>query len=481
MLQSATLRRVLMGPIIAAVIGGAAADSSAQSRRPQRQQTPPAQPGQQGQPNQAAPGQPNQAAPGQPDWALEPSPYITRERPHRWTITAHMFIGASQWLESQDDALVPRHDTWEFSAATLVYPILPETGSSILEVRGPADKEIPAVTGRVELDDRPLSDTVTILRQGIGGGPLPCGTWRGQWQIEPPEAGAYRVREMEFEVASSIVSYRTKLDERGAREVDWPKGEWPPEAAATFQPQMFVDFDTQGRGYDMTPVADLLREWTDGKDPRTVRPVVLAKYLAGQVLQHVQINGEGLAFDQTGMWQGFDTPGAVAAAVEGRGTEIDLPCLLVAIYRAAGIPARLVIGYDEQSEGKQIYLEQKKGGGAIRVWVEFCLYDEVGRTMGWVPVDITKLRKKQNRLPDNYLDRPLRFFGTHDELDRVAPLAFHFHPPTTVRSYGSPALWGWFVTPTPPGRATQRVDFTITTTPRGGGDESHLPADKQEP
>lgn len=477
--QIATLRRVLVGTVLALATIGLPEHASAQSRRPQRRQPSPAQPSQVAQPGQAA-------APAAATWDdLLPSPFIERLSPRRWTVTANMTIGAAQWMEAQDDGLVPKHDTWEFDAATLVYPALGETASSILEVRGPADNEIPAISGRVELNDILVAQEATILKQGIGGGPLPCGTWRAQWQVAPSPEGAYTTREMEFEVVVAMQSYRTKFDETAAAQVDWPTGEWPPDAAATFEPQMFVDYDMQFRGYNMATVAALLDTWAEGRTIDEMRsqskPVMLAKWLAGQTLEHVQVNGEGLTFDRTGLWQGFDTPGAANAAEKGRGTELDLPCLLVAIYRAVGIPSRLVIGLDDEGESKQTYLDKQEEGNAIRVWVEFALYDEVNRTFGWVPVDITAMRKNSSRLPDNYLNGPLKYFGTNDELDRVAPLAFHFHPPTTVRSYGSPAMWGWFVTPTPPGRATQRVRFNMTSTPRGGGNESHLPADKLEP
>ncbi len=466
---------MLAGLSAAMVVGAAAEGAFGQSRRPSRKA-----------PNlqQVQPNQPGTVV-ASPWDDLEPSPFIKRTKPRRWTVTINMHIGASQWLESQDDGVVAKWDTWEFDAATLVFPVLEETASSILEVWGSGAEETPAVKGKVELADIPVAQSVTILKQGIGGGLLPGGTWRAQWQVEPLESGSYTVREMEFEISTSQVCYRTVFDERGAGAVEWPTGDWPPVAAATFQPQMFVDFDMQGRGYDMGPVTALLDSWGEGRSVeemrKQARPVVFAKWLAGQTAQHVQINGEGLTFDRTGLWQGFNPVGAAEAAATGRGTEIDLPVLLVAIYRAAGIPSRLVIGLDEKSKGKQTYLKQKKGGSAVRVWVEFALYDEANKTFGWVPVDVLQIRKRSSRLPNNYLNRPLKYFGTHDELDRIAPLAFHFHPPTTVRSYGAPALWGWFVTPTPPERATQRVRFNINTTPRGGGNESHLPADKMEP
>ena len=455
---------LLSGLVLSTVF---ASTALAQSRR-SRPQTP------------AAPqAQPGQTPALQAAEELDPSPFIKRTKPKRWTLETMVFIGTSEWTEIIDGQAIPANDVWEFNAATLVFPVVAETASSILEVRGIGDEVVPAVSGQVEFDDRLMTNEVSIVTQAIGGGLLPCGTWRAQWQIEPPARGAYAPREVELHVKSSLVSHEIEFDELNARAIDWPQGEWPPEAAATFEPQMLVDFDAQGRRYDMSSVVKLLKQWTNNKDPKSIKPVVLAKFLAGQVAELVQPNGEGLAFDKTGMLQGFSPVGPSEAILKGQGTEIDLPILLVAMYRAAGLPARIVIGYDEQGAGKSVYLKQSDGDGEIRVWVEFALYDEANKTFGWVPVDVTALRSASSRMPPNFLDRPVKFFGTHDELDRVAPIAFQFHPPTTVRSYGSPALWGWFVTPTPPGRAAQRVSFSLTSSPNGGRDQSRLPDGKK--
>jgi len=101
--------------------------------------------------------------------------------------------------------------------------------------------------------------------------------------------------------------------------------------------------------------------------------------------------------------------------------------------------------------------------------VEFFLYDEESGDSGWIPVDVVQMRKGGSRA--KRMDRDWPFFGTHDELDHFIPLSFHFHPPTTVRAYGSPALWGWFVTPAPPAAAFQQLTFATYNTPVRGGQQ----------
>jgi len=81
----------------------------------------------------------------------------------------------------------------------------------------------------------------------------------------------------------------------------------------------------------------------------------------------------------------------------------------------------------------------------------------------WVPVDVVRMRRSGSRAKP--IDQKWPYFGEHDELDRVIPFAFQFHPPTTVVAHGSPAFWGWLVTPKPPDRVLQTVRFLAITAP----------------
>jgi hypothetical protein len=117
------------------------------------------------------------------------------------------------------------------------------------------------------------------------------------------------------------------------------------------------------------------------------------------------------------------------------------------------------------------FLKKTGSKGGPKAWVEWCLYDEAQNTVTWVPVDIVEMRKTQSRLPKDYMDKPLKYFGTHDRLDDVMPFSFHFHPPTTVVSYGSPGFWGWIVFPELPQNCNQSIDFRAATTSTRAGDE----------
>ena len=123
-----------------------------------------------------------------------------------------------------------------------------------------------------------------------------------------------------------------------------------------------------------------------------------------------------------------------------------MACVLCAAYRNAGLPARTVIGLDvTESKGQDAILAGKGKNDRLRSWVEFCLFDESTGKELWVPADPARQRASSNRPPA--FDRPWKYFGNNDDLDDVLPLAFQYHPPTTVIAHGSPCLWGWLTTP----------------------------------
>jgi hypothetical protein len=126
-----------------------------------------------------------------------------------------------------------------------------------------------------------------------------------------------------------------------------------------------------------------------------------------------------------------------------------------------------VIAWDTGDHDDKSFLERSETA-RLRAWTEFYLYDEKGRSGNWVPVDVLRLRKSSSRA--GKLDQAWKYFGTHDELNSVIPFAHQFHPPTTVRAYGSPGFWGWLVTPKPPDRARQTLSFTASSTAKGPGD-----------
>lgn len=481
-------RRVLASLLVGACLVSVA---NAQTGRPRRGQ-PPAQPNQPAQTPGQTPGQsatPSQPAaqPGatQPSTPTEPTvgTLIQHGNEREWTLTARVNVraffdqGIDRPASSPTPDQMPTIDRFRFDTLTLVWPVVPRTASSELAFDTPTGQAPTLRDFRFTVDDYDATHlrefSHEILTSTAGGRPYHSGIWLALLKL----GRGIDAREVDFEIVLPSRSWQTRFDERAAMAVQWPDGAWPAEAASTLEPMLYVDIgpDVNGRPqrFGDAEVRALLERWTQGKPPRSIPPVQFAKWIAGQVVEHVQVSGAGLAANRNGLLEGvsLQTPGETART--GIGSEFDMVVLLTALYRKAGLPARIVVGYDVEANSRDEpgFLQPGNSGrGELRAWVEFCLYDQASHTINWVPVDPARIRRNSSRLPPNFMEPGrLRYFGEHDELDDVVPFAFQFHPPTTVRSYGSPGFWGWFVTPTAPDRAWQAVSIRASTTPRRGG------------
>lgn len=425
-----------------------------------------------------APTQTTTNAP-EPDRRKEPEvgPYIVRDREREYIFTVELRLNSDN--PTQKDRIrdphtgttveVPRVTPFEFETMGLVWPILNSTASSQLNMD--------AVEGVLRLDDAIVTREHRLLR-GYQSGVL-----LGRWDVKPPQGGFAVARQVTLNLAQGVTTARTTFDEAKALQVPWPRGAWPRDAASSLQPQLYVEvgFDDKNniRPYEDKPVADAIEQWLGAmnvSDPRRINPAALAKIIAGKVWESTQIETRvvsgidgrsGELSTRTGEFGGILVQPPATTLQTGRGTAADAAALLAALYRKAGIPARTVIGYDTGGSRSPANIGGGRRSSGLRYWVEFALYDEAANTFNWVPVDVVRMRRASSRPPA--VERPWKYFGDHDELDEVIPLAFHFHPPTDVVSYGSAGFWGWFVTPTPPSAAEQVIRFSATTAPRRGG------------
>ncbi|MGP1346661.1 MAG: transglutaminase domain-containing protein [Phycisphaerales bacterium] len=282
----------------------------------------------------------------------------------------------------------------------------------------------------------------------------------GVWQMRN-----IQTRQITFAADIPMRSYRLDIDEaRAISQYPWPQNPYEPAIAVNLQPQLYVQSDHPA-------IIALVNRWLGGRSPRDAPPYRLAKFLAGQVVEHVQPNGAGLAFGFTdpgntgvgvGTAGGFECFGAVFAAVYGRGSPHDLANLLCAVYRAAGLPARITIVADAERIN-----EPSAQLSAVRAFVEFYLWNEAAGVGEWIPVDIQRQREFSSRPPP--LDRQWEHFGIVRNGAMLAPIAHHWHPPAGVLNAGPPALWGWVTAPAIP-LATQHLRITAMNTPRAGVD-----------
>lgn len=365
---------------------------------------------------------------------------------HDWTLKVD--IDVNSYVEKDGKNMPVFHD-FTFTSASVVFPVLATTASHRSYQK--------MLTSKLSFNDVLIANTTSGFSSQY-----PCGTRLARWDMKEKKG-----REVRLEVEIPTTCWQTRFDEKAAELVTWP-ATWPAVAQSTFTDVQAIGRNRAGSDivliqHQAPIVQELLKKWTNEKDPKSIAPVVLAKFLAGQVLEYIQPSGSGMRYNKNSGFEGFDLVGAETALTDRRGTDHDIACALAAIYRAAGLPARLVIGYDLSKEkGKDSSFLTKKNSGVpdFRTWVEFCLYDESSPKEVWVPVDINRQRKASSRNTGNW-----KFFGSHDELDNVIPVAHQFHPPTYVIAHGSPCFWGWVTSPEAQ-IATQFVRFMSQTTPK---------------
>ena len=153
----------------------------------------------------------------------------------------------------------------------------------------------------------------------------------------------------------------------------------------------------------------------------------------------------GFEFNTVGQPEGLTLTGAAAIAEADRANPFDIACLHVAVLRAAGIPARFIIGLDPVETTLRRF-------PMLRMWTEFCLVDETDDAAEWIPVDVVAQRLFSSRPPP--ITQRWQHFGFSDSLDDLVPIAHSFMPARSVCgptiAYGSPALWGWRPEPSVP-------------------------------
>lgn len=378
----------------------------------------------------------------------EPPPILTRHPiNHRdWTIITDVKLyGFKSALCTQSIPPVLGTNNIVLDSLTAVFPLMGD--SSMHHVYRDA------VTSQLRLDKR-VVDTQPQIISGYQG-PTQLMEWHAT-DIDTPI--------ITLHVEIPVTSYDTRIDEDRAFQVPWPPGgyTWDPELAANLQPQLFVRPDHPS-------IQRLLNQWTNGK-PRKVSPYYLAKYLAGKVVEYYKPDGRTLEATGRGataidvsaiLISGFRVDGSVHAAETGKGSPLDAANLLTALYRAAGIPARVVIAYDVQRSIDNSSL-------SVRAWTEFYLYDPRNDRGDWIPVDIQLQRQFSNRAPP--IKQRWQFFGHNEQFKATTPLAYHWIPPASITNAGPPALWGWIPDPVNP-LPDQQISITVIGTPKHGADK----------
>lgn len=462
-----------IGTALAAALltAGAVAQPGTGTKAPRPTQTPPAPAPTPTPPTPPTPTDPT-GEPNQERRPPTPAPWLRQERGRNWLLSITVNLRSDN-EQQRDSNGVPMTTPFRYTTMSILWPIAPATAGS--------EVDPDEVTGEVLVDGRSVTKETKVLPD------YPGGTSLTRWDVVPADGKDGSAREVILNVQVPTTCKRTTFDDATAGRVGWPKNGWPKQAASALLPQLWVEqgLDEHGRvqAFDAAPIKEAVGRWITAaglKDAASASPLQVAKAITAGVWSGVQMNGDGLKFSRTGELEGFDLKAPADTLRIGRGSPHDISVLLAASLRAAGLPVRTVIGWDVS--GKQgNFLQNQRKQNKLRTWVEFALYDEVANEIGWVPVDLDRLRKSSSRAPR--IDVAWKYFGTNPDLDYLVPLGLQFSPPTDAACYGAPALWGWFVTPQIPAQGEQRLLIRATTAPKSaetGQPGAAKPADEKK-
>ncbi len=463
-------------------------------------------------PSPAAPVKPAKPVPAQPAATTPPpaapaarreeptvGPYLTLSQPKDLILTARVLVSKGtkeELIRNPFDGTSARNvemlsfnePNERMESIAMIWPLLTRTASSSFN--------LDAASGRLRLDNAVKAQGFKAIK-GYQGGVQYA-------RFDAAVTEKERFAKVELEVQLHATCSRTTFDEKSALQVRAPKA-WPASASEWLAPQLFIEtgFDENNRIQPYKPDAvkaalDAAAKQAGINDWSRVNTAAAAKLITQYVWGRVKLSPNRASrdapsgempprFPSASPGTATDLGGIVvqppsATLERGKGNEYDASALLVAMLRQAGIPSRVVVGFDRGSTGGGSLRDDfgsgsRHGGKALRGWVEFALYDEAAHTLNWIPVDIGRIIKSGSR--PLAVDKPWRYFGSHDELNGVVPFAFHFFPPTDVVSYGEPGFWGWFVTPKAPEAARQAIGFSVTAASTRGGQPAATPGREQ--
>ena len=236
--------------------------------------------------------------------------------------------------------------------------------------------------------------------------------------------------------------WASKIDNSVAAQLPWPR-EFPKEVADGLEPQPFIESNHE--------IFARAVEDASGGRLRLVPPYLAAKDLIRYCTQKIRKRESAVHHGFHKTLLGLRVKGALQAVNDGMGSPADIVCVCIATLRAAGIPARPVIG-----------IKRQEGPNTFHVWGEFYL-----EGAGWVPFDPNAMQGKGIRTMD--VRRPWPECGTMDDLNEWIPLSYHFIAPAQVESPLYPAVWGW--DPRPGGDPGSEQVLQLMAISRGNGVE----------
>lgn len=291
-----------------------------------------------------------------------------------------------------------------------------DLGLSLI-MQGPSSRiDRSSLTAAVWLNSRPIPGLEARCRfaPGIAEG--------NELAVAPlPSFSGQSIR---WQTGFLVECFDVATDEARAAAITWPR-EWPEAVERFRRAEPLIESDAP-------QVRAFVERVSQGK-LREVPPYLAAKDLVRAAIDGVRnVTGNGVVREGYAAINGIEVNGCLPLLASGNGTPADVVCLAVASLRAAGIPARPVLGVTRYSDPKRKMLLSK--GNGPWVWGEFWLPDA-----GWIPFDPVMMRRQSLRTLD--IRRPWKGFASPDGMKEMIPMAWSFMPPPPFVVSGWPAMW----------------------------------------
>jgi hypothetical protein len=215
-------------------------------------------------------------------------------------------------------------------------------------------------------------------------------------------------------------SFSCNLDEQAAGDVRWPTA-WEGDSRGYLSPSDFIESSNE---IFAKAVQDAL-----GEEIKALPVHHAAKRLIRYCLQKIKSNGLYEDRSATSV-RGLAVNGALQTVEKSSGTACDLVCVCVATLRAAGIPARPVIGLTNKD-----LIGTRRTESRYVVWGEYALPGA-----GWVPFNPKRMQGTVDQVP---VDQPWQGLGSMQFLNTRIPIAYSFVPGGVQKAYDAIGPWGW--------------------------------------
>lgn len=241
----------------------------------------------------------------------------------------------------------------------------------------------------------------------------------GQWVLPIPITQRC-YGSLTFQVRIRMNCFSSHIDENDAATISWPQL-WQGDSKQYLAPSDFIESSDE---IFSKAALDAL-----GEQKQSMPVHHAAKTVIRYCLQKIKSDGQYEDRTRTNV-RGLAVNGAANTVEKGSGTACDLVTVCVATLRAAGIPARPVIGLTNKD-----LIGTRTTQSRYLVWAEYALPNA-----GWVPFDPKRMQGTVDRVP---LNDPWQGLGTMMNLNERIPIAFSFVAGGVQDAYDAIGPWGW--------------------------------------